>query len=346
MNETASTILIIDDDKQVIQQLSEWIVSFGHIPRFTLEPEYLLQLLDSTPIDLILLDVYMPGIDGIAVLEQLQAHPRYQRIPVIMLTADVDDKLLEKCFDKGAVDFLNKPPREVVLKSRIKSALTTKNYIEQLQQAIDEKVILLKEIHHRVKNNLQIISSLFILQSGGTKDEQVLKVLKESQSRIESMALIHEKLYQSESLAKINFNEYLQDLTTDIFHSYDISHGQIELHVDIGEIELDIDTAIPCGLIINELISNVIKYAFPDKPGVLNINFHLNTEKEYELLVQDNGVGIPEDLQIETANSLGLRLVRILVNQLKGKLQVKRDQGTQFIIQIPKPSHKKGSDGK
>lgn len=206
-----------------------------------------------------------------------------------------------------------------------------KHINKELQVALEEKEMLVREIHHRVKNNLQIISSLFQLQSDQSVNEELKVILKESQNRVDSMALIHEKLYQSNNLAKIDFGKYLQELITDIFNSYDIS-GEVHLKVDIENVTLGIDSAIPCSLILNELISNSLKYAFThSKNGVLRVELHQN-EKQLSLIVSDSGIGLPENIDFYSTKSLGLRLVRILTNQLKGTVELKRDAGTTFVI--------------
>ncbi len=203
----------------------------------------------------------------------------------------------------------------------------------QMQASLQEKNVLLKEIHHRVKNNLQIISSLLNLQSTYINDKKTLDVFKESQNRIKSMAIIHEKLYQSKDLSEINFAEYLRDLTSNIYSSYGVSMGMIKLEINAdNNIFLDINNAIPCGLMINEIITNAIKHAFPNgQSGEIQIDFHKNND-EYNLTVQDNGVGLPEDLSLENSESLGMRLIYALVLQLDAKIKVSSENGTLFHI--------------
>jgi PAS domain S-box-containing protein len=204
---------------------------------------------------------------------------------------------------------------------------------EQIKASLEEKEVLLKEIHHRVKNNLQIISSLLDLQSRYIKDDRSLEIFKESQSRVKSIAFIHEKLYQSKGLARINFAEYIRDLTVSLFHSYGVSSTAIKRQITVDSALLDIDTAIPCGLIINELVSNSLKHAFPaDKGGEIRINLRSDNDKKYILTVSDNGVGFPKDLDFRNTESLGLRLVRALTNQLKGNIEIDSNGGTEFKI--------------
>jgi len=202
---------------------------------------------------------------------------------------------------------------------------------DETHSSLQEKEVLLKEIHHRVKNNLQIISSLLSLQSNTIESEATREVVRESQNRVRSMALIHEKLYQSASLARIDFGEYLRNLTRDLFRSY--SAGSVSLKLQAEDINLDIDAAIPCGLIVNELVSNALKYAFPrTKGGELLITFSQVARDKFALSVTDNGIGLPADLDVRNPKSLGLQLVNMLVAQLRGTLDVVSDGGTTFMI--------------
>jgi PAS domain S-box-containing protein len=219
---------------------------------------------------------------------------------------------------------------------------------EQIQASLREKEVLLKEIHHRVKNNLQIISSLLDFQSEYIKDQLTLEMFREGQNRIRSMALIHEQLYQSKDLARIDFAEYVRDLTDYLFQSYGASGDAITLEIHIADILLGIDTAIPCGLIINELVSNALKYAFPlslssppcagGKEGRCEILVALHSDNDQlTLIVSDNGVGFPRDLDFLNAETLGLRLVNMLSRQLKGTIELDRNDGTTLKITFARP---------
>jgi PAS domain S-box-containing protein len=245
---------------------------------------------------------------------------------------------------------------------------------EQIKASLKEKEVLLREIHHRVKNNMQIISSLLGLQSDYAQDKQALEAFNESRNRIRTMALVHELLYQSEDLARIDFNEYIRNLTSYLFQSADkLSVITLNINVD-DDVSLNVDTAIPCGLIINELVSNSLKHAFPEglpvrasrtQTGVGGTTpFHreicveltsrhkgaaptednnrsqplqgeeegLGVGEEFTLIVSDNGVGFPQNLDFRNAKSLGLQLVNALVNQLKGTIELDRSHGTAFKI--------------
>jgi two-component sensor histidine kinase len=207
---------------------------------------------------------------------------------------------------------------------------------EKIKTSLREKEVLLQEVHHRVKNNMQLISSLFNLQSGHIKDKQAFEIFKSSQNRVRSMALIHERLYQSKDFTRVDFAEYSQSLTTHLFSSYGINTKVIKFYINIKDVFLDINTAIPCSLIINELVSNSLKHAFPgDKKGEINIAAHPLNENEIELVVSDNGVGLPKKVDFKSTESLGLHLVNLLAEgQLHGDIKLDRTKGTSFHIKF------------
>ena len=205
-----------------------------------------------------------------------------------------------------------------------------------LRVSLEEKEALLKEIHHRVKNNLQIVSSLLSLQTEHVAPEEALEALKESQNRVRSMAMIHEQLYSSGDLARIKFDRYVRDLTSYIFRTYSTRAGKISLTMDVQPVALGIDRAIPCGIIINELVTNALKHAFPhESGGTIHIRFVKGGDQEVLLTVEDDGVGIPEGLDPEKSTSLGLELVQTLVEQLKGKVSIESSGGARFSIRFP-----------
>jgi two-component sensor histidine kinase len=204
----------------------------------------------------------------------------------------------------------------------------------QLNKSLHEKEVLLKEVHHRVKNNLQIVASLLSLQSRYIKDERVLDMLKESQNRVKTMALVHERLYRSEDIAHIDLADYIRFLATNLFNSYNISPRKIRLTIDIKDIGVDINSAIPVGLIINELVSNSLKSAFPgEAKGEIIISGHKSADS-INIQVKDTGIGMPEGLDWKNAESLGLRLVISLVEQLQGTIELEKGPGTVFRLTL------------
>lgn len=204
----------------------------------------------------------------------------------------------------------------------------------QIKESLTEKEILLKEIHHRVKNNLQVISSMLNLQSSYVADAPSLSIFQDSQNRVRSMALIHEKLYQSENLAQIDFHDYVLNLASYLASSY--RAPGVHILVDGESISLEVDTAVSCGLILNELISNALKHAFPDnRAGQITITLQQKTPGQIYMSVVDDGVGPPPDLDINQSPTLGLQLVHTLVDQLAGTIQINRSVGMQFHITCP-----------
>jgi len=206
---------------------------------------------------------------------------------------------------------------------------------QQIKSSLEEKEVLLKEIHHRVKNNMQIISSLLSLQSRYVKDEDDGEIFKECQNRVRSMAMIHENLYRSPNLAEINLQEYLQSLITGLFSSYGANPQLIITQMDLEKVSVDIDKFISCGLIINELISNSLKYAFPSNEGEITLSLRRLDGNELEMVVADDGVGFPENLDFRRTESLGLQLVNNLVKQLDGEIELENTRGTKFTIKFP-----------
>ena len=206
---------------------------------------------------------------------------------------------------------------------------------EALRASLREKEILLQEVHHRVKNNLQVVSSLLDLQSQNLTDQKAIALFRESFNRIKSMALIHERLYQSTSLSRINFAEYIETLTNYLLQSYWFKANLITVKVNVAHVFLTLDTAIPCGLIINELVSNSLKYAFTKETvGLIEVNLDLDHEQKFTLTVKDNGIGFPKDFDIQNTNTLGLQLVKVLTSQLEGEIELTYSHGTEVKIKF------------
>ncbi|MDX2271834.1 MAG: PAS domain S-box protein [Cyanobacteriota bacterium] len=208
-----------------------------------------------------------------------------------------------------------------------------------LELALHEKVVLLREIHHRVKNNLQIISSLLRLQSDSIKNPKYLKVFRDAISRVQAMSLVHEKLYQSKDLGQIKLLDYLETLLTNLLQSYGVYPDIIHFTIDVGDIFLSIDNCIICGLIINELVTNSLKHAFPrSRHGAISVQFRQDQSFTF-LTVADNGLGIPDHLDLKTTESLGLQLVAALTDQLEAKIEIDSSGGTKFSITFPRIDH-------
>jgi two-component sensor histidine kinase len=212
----------------------------------------------------------------------------------------------------------------------------SKQRISELEKKIakyKENEILLREIHHRARNNMQIISSLLRLQERKLKNKNAREVLKISQNRIRSMALIHEKLHRSNNMAKIDLAQYIQDLAYHLFCSHGVDSNAIKLITGMENILLDVDRAVPFALIVNELLTNSLKHAFPNrKKGEIQIRLQSIGQEKFEFVVSDNGIGFPEDLDFRDVDSLGMKLVNTLVEQIEGNIQLLEEKGTSFKI--------------
>jgi PAS domain S-box-containing protein len=220
--------------------------------------------------------------------------------------------------------------------------ITERKRAEEAQKAsLQEKEVLLKEIHHRVKNNMQVISSLLSLQSRHLEDPKAIGMFKDSQHRIRSMALVHEKLYQSKDLSRIDFGQYLQNLVMYLVHSYQVDSGRIRLKIDVGDVALDINTAIPCGLIVNELVTNALKHAFPGRrKGEIRLTLLPGADGRFTLTVGDNGVGWPQGVDFRKTDTLGMQLVTMLVDQLDGEIVLEKKPETVFRISFRELKYK------
>lgn len=218
------------------------------------------------------------------------------------------------------------------------SDITERKRVEEaLRVSLAEKTVLLQEIHHRVKNNMQIVNSLIDIQSDSINDVQVRSYFRECQNRISSLALVHEQLYQSRDFASVDFAEYISNLATRLFTSFVENPERVTLKIDTESISLNIDQSIPCGLIVNELMSNSLKYAFPDnRKGEIIIRLNTGPEGWITLAVADNGVGLPADVDFRNTQSMGLQIVCMLVKQLKGELELRDCAGAAFVVRFRK----------
>lgn len=241
--------------------------------------------------------------------------------------------------EKNVVLGFSQVIRDITRRKQIQDTLTA---------SLREKEALLKEIHHRVKNNLQMISSLLRLQSENIQDPALLAIFLESQNRVRSMAIIHECLYQSPDLARMDFSDYVGKLTDNLLRTYSVQMDKIKLNLDVARVPLSLDIAIPCGLIVTELVSNALKYAYPGgREGTIFVQFRVLPGKRYELTVADEGAGLNHPIDFESTESLGLRLVHILTEQLRGQIHVQNTGGARFTITFNDPAeHLKTEGGK
>lgn len=299
--------------------------------------------------DLIITDISMPIMDGLEMISHIkQINPD---VKVIVMSAYSIKEYFLEAINLGVNGYLIKPVEakklfelidELAGNILMKRALEEKEEKrriaeENLKRSLAEKDVLLREVHHRVKNNMQIISSILKMQERQVDDQRLKTVLGESQNRIRTMALIHENLYRNENLANIQFLNYVKSLASNLSRSYADKQGMIRFNYDIIDVFLPLDTGIPCGLIINELISNSIKYAFDGRErGTISIRLDRidGHDNEFELEVSDNGKGISKDFDIENSKSLGMKIVTRLVQQIDGILDYDFNNGTKFIIKF------------
>ncbi len=228
-----------------------------------------------------------------------------------------------------------KPEGQEVIEGVVIDVTELRRENQELRRAVERKDTLLREVHHRVKNNLQVISSLLGLHASGSEDEVVRAKLRETQDRVNTIAIIHETLYQSEDLAQVNLPLYIDRLVGYLRSVYAEHGGQIEVAVEVRLGRLDMEIAVPCGLILSELVSNCFKHAFPDgRQGRILIQVSEDRPGEIQLVVADTGVGIAQEYVRGRSRSLGLRLVRRLVRQLGGSIEVRVGEGTSFLIRL------------
>ncbi len=241
------------------------------------------------------------------------------------------------CTEQSNVPVIDELGNVIAIEGIARDITERKKMEDNLKKSLREKEVLLTEIHHRVKNNMQIISSLLSLQSHNIRDDAVQDLFKDTQNRIHSIALIHNLMYKSKDLANVDFEEYIRSLAAVLLRTLSSNHEKISLTVDAKDVSLDINRAIPCGLIINEIVSNSIKHAFPgNRSGEISIGFSGNSGDRYTLRVRDNGIGVDPDIDPDGTGSIGLTIVRDLTEQLRGTFTMRNDNGTEIIISFPR----------
>jgi two-component sensor histidine kinase/CheY-like chemotaxis protein len=364
------TILTIDDEAMIRESIQAFLEDCGYKVLQAENGRVGLDVFRNKQPDLILVDLRMPEVDGLDVLASVTRESPLTPVIVVSGTGILHDAI--EALRLGAWDYVTKPIQDMsILERSVTKALTrAKNlhrrvrYREELERDVElrtrelleanhrlneqmrereraeqrlidslrEKEVLLKEIHHRVKNNLQIISSLLYLQSQHIEDDHARAVFTESRSRVKSMALVHEKLYQSQDLARIDYHEYLVNFVGYLMQTYHSPQRTIQLDLQVDDVYLPVDSAIPTSLIINELVTNALKYAWgEDESGTLTVSLASNGSR-VELRVSDDGAGLPNGFVPEDSETLGMQLVVNLVTQLHGEFEVRTESGTAFII--------------
>lgn len=339
------SVLFVDDN-ETIRQLYRRILE-KHVDHLYIANDgyHGLELYQKHKPDLVITDMVMPVMNGLEMVKEIKKIAPDAKF-VVMSAYSEKDSFVE-AIHMGIDGYLMKPVEAKKLLSLIdefagitlmKWELERKEKKRQeaeeyLRKSLEEKDILLREVHHRVKNNLQIISSILRMQSRNIDDPKLKDVLQESQNRIHSMALIHENLYNNKSLADIKFSSYIKSLSGNIARTYASQQANVHFDYQIDDAYLPMDIAIPCGLIINELISNSFKYAFLDKAsGTISIHFINKLDNEFQLIVSDDGIGIPDEIDITKTKSLGMKILHKLVQQIEGELHSDFSNGTKFTI--------------
>lgn len=296
--------------------------------------------------DCVLLDYRLPDMTGLEFLSHLRDDTgEHSAVAVVMLTGINSERVAVEAMKAGAQDYLLKDRitseglQLAIQKATQKTGLirALKAERDSLARSLAEKEVLLQEIHHRVKNNLQVVASLLRLQANAVGDEKLIAALRESQHRVESMALIHEQLYESADLRRVDLAKHAELLLSNLLHAYGVDPARIGGSVNLahGTLLLGVDQAIPAGLILSELVSNALKHAFPNgRAGSISVKGGVEGGNVV-LEVCDNGVGIPENFRPEQAKSLGLRIVQVLSKQLKGTWQARAHNGTRFRVSFP-----------
>jgi two-component sensor histidine kinase/CheY-like chemotaxis protein len=347
------SVLFVDDN-ETIRQLYRRILE-KHVNHLYIAENgsHGLELYLKHKPDLVITDIVMPVMNGLEMVKEIKKIAPEAKF-VVMSAYSEKDSFIES-IHLGVDGYLMKPVEAKKLLSLIdefagitlmKWELEAKEKKRQeaedsMKKSLAEKDVLLREVHHRVKNNMQIISSILSMQSRNIDDPRLKEILQESQNRIHSMALIHENLYNHKSLANIMFSAYIQSLTGNIARTYSNQQANIHFDYQIEDAYLPIDIAIPCGLIINELISNSFKYAFENNPsGTISIHFKNIVDDEYILTVADNGIGIPSEVNIFKTKSLGMKILHKLVQQIDGELKSDFSNGTKFMISFRSTNNK------
>jgi two-component sensor histidine kinase len=328
----AVNVLVVAEDTETLRAI---LVDAGYAIIAAGSGADALRALAQHELAVVLLDVTLPDMDGLALAELVRTKEPTKHVPILFVAdAAADMELVTRGYLVGAADFLVKPLVPAIVRAKVAMFAEMYRQRVQIESSLREKSVLLREIHHRVKNNLQIISSLLNLQAS-RQSSDVRMLFVETNARVRSIALVHEQLHRSDDFSAIDIYSYLKALTSGLLQTYGTL--RTDVRVDGAASALTIDTAIPCGLIVNELVSNALKYAFPnERSGKIAVS--LNEESDcMTLQVCDDGIGIPDTVDIARAPTMGLQLVRSLAQQLGGTIDLERDHGTRVRIRFPRP---------
>lgn len=326
-------ILVVDDESSVVELLRYNFNKEGFDVISALNGRDALGMLLAGDIDAAVLDIMLPEMSGIDVFLAMKASPLASAIPVVFLTARTEEEDRVRGIDIGADDYITKPFAVKELMSRVKAAI-------RRAESLRNRELQMREMSHRVKNNFMVVQSLLRRQSKDVDDEKSRSYLADCENRIKSMSMIHERLHQSRDIKTVEPAEYIKSLAEGLFGAYKAAGANVSLTCDVRQVGLDADKLMPIGLIINELVSNALKYSFPQgRRGVIAISLKSSGESGAMVLsVKDNGIGMPDDMDIYKTKSLGMWIVTALTGQLKGTLELIRGGGTEFKITFGRPS--------
>jgi two-component sensor histidine kinase len=332
-------ILLVDDDLFILKSVGDALESEGYIVTKAKSGEEAIQMINASSFDLVITDLVMKKTDGFQVIKAIKNQKNETMI--MILTGYSDINLAIDALRLGVDDYALKPCEHEELMFRLQNCfkkleanIKIKQAEDQIKTSLMEKEVLLKEIHHRVRNNMMVISSLLNLQKAAMSDKNAKDALQDSLNRVQAMSTIHETLYRSDHMAAVEVKIFLLELGRIIFKGYALSDN-IQLILKVENVIIGVKQASPLGLIVNELITNSLKYAFPEnQQGEIMLSLQ-QIENQLEMEYEDNGVGILKDFDWKSANTLGLKLVRTLVeNQLDGSIDMERNNGTKFTIKF------------
>ncbi|MCK4911927.1 MAG: response regulator, partial [Thermodesulfovibrionales bacterium] len=280
--------------------------------------------------DVVLMDIEMPEMNGLDASKEIQ---EICPTPIVILSAYESSDLFEKASAAGAGAYLIKPANLSEIERAITIAVARHGDLIKLQDALMKEKTLVREIDHRVKNNMATIVSLLHLQGKASHDENTIAALKDSENRVRAMSSIHEILYLSEDACHVELGDYLKRIATSLHSGYINDHDRVRLEVDIDRVSVYSEVAIPCGLIVNELLTNAAKHAFPEgRKGSIRLVLRELNENRILLSVSDNGIGLPDNFEVGSTGSLGMEIVSALVGQIGGELEMDPSNGAAFKI--------------
>ncbi len=343
-------VLIVDDTPENLQVLGNILESQGYEVMVAANGQEAIANARTIPSpDIVLLDIMMPGMDGYEVCRRLKADPDLKRIPVIFISALGMPEQKIQGFKEGGVDYITKPFQAEEVMARVQTHLKLvlvdeltheiserKKVEENLLQSVREKETLIRELYHRTKNTMQVILGMLVLQADEYPgNEELKKVVKITEGRIQSISLVHQLLYKSRDLSRISIKEYIHELSDLIIQGMKPFNDNISLNLKISEQYFLLDTAIPIGLILNELMTNSLKYAFPDnRKGEISISLSEPVTGKFIFLYSDNGIGVPDNFDFKKQNTLGLKLIYNVALQLNGKLKMYNDKGIYCTLEF------------